>query len=88
MPQQALALANSDLTIAQAKVLAKKLGDESGDDAAFVARAFRRILARAPRDEEVRECAAFLDSKKSDIAHARESLVLVLFNHNDFVTIR
>jgi hypothetical protein len=84
MPQQALALGNSELALAQAKVLAKKLGDECSDEALFIDHAFRRILARAPTDDETRECAAFLSAKKN----ARENLILVLFNHNDFVTIR
>ena len=84
MPQQALALGNSELALAQAKVLAKKLGDECSDEALFIDHAFRRILARAPTADETRECAAFLSAKKN----ARENLILVLFNHNDFVTIR
>jgi hypothetical protein len=70
------------------KVLAKKLGDECAEAASFIDHAFRRILARAPTADESRECAVFLDAKKSDPPRAREDLVLVLFNHNDFVTVR
>jgi hypothetical protein len=88
IPQQALALGNSELALAQAKVLAKTLGDECSEAASFIDHTFRRILARAPTSDETRECTAFLESKKSDPARAREDLVLVLFNHNDFVTIR
>jgi len=99
MPQQALALANSELVIAQARSLAKTLSGEVRDDDEFITGAFRRILARKPSREEGVACAEFLqkgagrveeaDSKKSDRAlRPRENLLLVLFNHNDFVTIR
>jgi len=53
MPQQALALANSELALAQAQVLADKLWrDTSGDADRFIARAFEQILARSPKFEE------------------------------------
>ena len=90
VPQQALALGNSDLVARQAKVLAKSLADQSGDDAGkFVEGAFLRILARRPTEEEASECASFLRGKTGDaIGEARLNLVMVLFNHNDFVTVR
>jgi hypothetical protein len=97
MPQQALALGNSELAIAQARALAKTLSDEVRDDGALITEAFRRILARKPKREEAAACAEFLqrgaseveETKKSDRAlRPRENLLLVLFNHNDFVTIR
>jgi hypothetical protein len=53
-PQQALAMANSPLTLAQSRVLAKKLADALGNVAAeerpqkFVSEAFVRILCREP----------------------------------------
>jgi hypothetical protein len=79
LPQQALALANSDLGFRQAKLLAKQLPE----DEAFVPDAFECVLARAPTADEVRLCSDFL---KGD--NTRENLLLVLFNHTDFVTIR
>ncbi len=86
MPQQSLALANSDMTQAQSKLLAKRLADETaGSEEAFVRGAFDRVLARIPTPEELAACLAFL---KGDSSRSRENLVLVLFNHNDFVTIR
>jgi hypothetical protein len=85
MPQQSLALANSELTLAQAKQLAQRLGD--GDIGAFVRDAFQRVLARAPTAEESETCRQFLTSHPTP-ARSRESLILVLFNHHDFVTIR
>jgi hypothetical protein len=86
MPQQALALANSDLALSQAKFLAQKLSSEKDDDE-FVRALFKRGLAREVNDEELKYCREFLE-KKENKERARENLVLVLFNHNDFVTVR
>jgi hypothetical protein len=91
VPQQALALANSELTRNEARALAKKLSTDAGDDAeVFARRAFTRILARHPKPDELKLCREFLEerSKNSSVAGAHEALVTVLFNHNDFVTIR
>jgi hypothetical protein len=61
MPQQALALANSELAFAQARALARDLGERSrGDDPRFIAEAFRRVLGRGATAEEVRLCREFL----------------------------
>jgi len=112
MPQQSLALANSEITLAQSRTLARILASEANDDTKFIRQAFLRILARRPNEEELRLCREFLAKQmerskekandsttpvankaadKSPVApqlRARESLVLVLFNHNDFLTIR
>ena len=88
VPQQALALANSDLALREAKALAGAIKDEKADD--FIDEAYRRVLARDPKPDEKKLCEDFLASeeKKSSVVRARQNLVLVLFNHNDFVTIR
>ena len=109
MPQQALALANSELALAEAKLLAKRLTEEAGkNDALFVERAFKRVLARQPSAQEAAACLEFLGgaipsasgdpltraanpapaAPPANSARARENFILVLFNHNDFVTIR
>ena len=121
VPQQALALANSTLSVEKSRVLSQRLWNEISDaetgsaeepDAQFIDRAFRRILARAPSAQECRVCIEFLDHQSALLAdtaqlstfvggaesttppaseakqRARENLVLVLINHNDFVTIR
>lgn len=113
VPQQALALANSELALAQARVLAVRLQKESdaSDDRTFIARAFQHVLARRPTREEVRLCRDFLAGRRGSPEtvqpvglslegnrlgpsvtavppRARENLLLVLFNHNDFVTVR
>jgi hypothetical protein len=91
VPQQALAMANSELTLNEARSLAKKLSAEAGDDGpAFARAAFEHILARHPKPDELKHCREFLETRtqSSTSARAREALVTVLFNHNDFVTIR
>src|SRR5262249_27191048 len=62
VPQQALALANSELALARARALAATLSGEAGaDPARFAALAFRRILARRPTSAEVQACREFLE---------------------------
>jgi hypothetical protein len=97
IPQQALALANSELVFRQARALAPKLLAECGQDRGrLVESAFVRILGRQPTGAEARECDQFLtapvpasaaSAEKAGL-RAVENLVLVLFNHSDFVTIR
>lgn len=116
VPQQALALANSPLSLKQARLLARKLWDQLNDSnpspTAFVEQAFLRVLSRPPAPEEHRACLQFLteqaqllsatdglstfrggttphvEAAKEPQARARENLVHVLMNHNDFVTVR
>jgi hypothetical protein len=117
-PQQALAMANSTLTLAQSRILAKKLSDSLGSVAAdeapprFITSAFVRILCREPTREELATCLEFLTNQAAKLSdsklltafsagpaalvppssnpaqRARENLVHVLLNHNDFVTVR
>ena len=63
VPQQALALANSELTLVQARLLAAELVKHSGTDPArFAAAAFERVLARKPSAAEVAECRKYLEA--------------------------
>jgi mono/diheme cytochrome c family protein len=89
VPQQALALVNSTLTLEKSRLLARKLSNEigEGDDARFANEAFTRILGRSATDQERVQCLDFL-AATPDKQTARSDLVHVLFNHNDFVTIR
>jgi hypothetical protein len=99
-PQQALALANSELTRTHAHVLAQTLAEKHADPVAFTTAAFEQVLARAPTGAELAECVAFLNRQArpdgngkvkavgDPTLRARENLVHVLLNHNDFVTIR
>lgn len=91
VPQQALAMANNELTVNEAKSLAKKLSNNADETpGAFARRAFEHILARHSTPDELRICRDFLEerARHSTAEHAREQLVTVLFNHNDFVTVR
>lgn len=61
IPQQALALANSELTLKQARLLARKLNDDFTDqDAAFVTAAIEQVLARPTTEREISLCCEFL----------------------------
>lgn len=61
VPQQALALANSELALNQSRFLARRLVARSGPDPGrFVADAFLAVLARPATVEEKRECVEFL----------------------------
>lgn len=62
IPQQALTLLNSDVALSQARVLARKLADNT-DDSKFVREAFRHVLARACTAEEEKACVDFLSQQ-------------------------
>lgn len=112
VPQQALALSNSELTLHYGRRLAARLSQQLNQPAqdAFVEAAFECILSRRPSGDELQRCIVFLDTQSSlyesapqqsastasklvqpasldTTTRARESLIRVLFNHPDFVTI-
>jgi hypothetical protein len=60
MPQQALALANSEVTLRHARILARTLAKSVSDPAAFTTAAFERVLSRSPTESELAECVTFL----------------------------
>ena len=89
VPQQALALANSELSLAQARSLAEQVASRSqGDPSEFVQGAFLAVLGRQPNSEEANACREYLQTSGADVARLQTQLVHVLFNHNDFVTAR
>jgi hypothetical protein len=100
VPQQALALNNSELVRAHARILAHELAAHAGDPTTFTTAAFERVLSRAPTSEELQQCVTFLKDRAQRytggkqnpaadaMLRAGESLVHVLLNHNDFVTVR
>jgi hypothetical protein len=79
LPQQALVLTNSKLVHDHSAALVRQIGLEAPD---FVTAAFEHVLSRAPSADELASCRAFLKDG------SKESLVRVLLNHNDFVTVR
>jgi mono/diheme cytochrome c family protein len=96
VPQQALALTNSQLARSLSRDLATRLGREAGADKsgdnAFVTAAFEQVLGRSPSPRERDVSCAFLARQAEkptaeSVARSRESLVQALFNHNDFLTV-
>jgi hypothetical protein len=64
MPQQALALANSRLSLVESRRLARRLDAECGADAArMIAAAFEHVLSRPPSDAETAECREFISQQ-------------------------
>jgi hypothetical protein len=96
IPQQALALTNSDLVHEASASLVANLSQtceaaELSNQSAFVTTAFELILTRTPTDAELVSCLQFLATSENDEksrARLREGLIRVLLNHNDFVSIR
>jgi len=84
IPQQALALTNSELIHKVSVDIAASIADPSAEG--FIIAAFERILSRKPTTSEIATCSQFLIDPANP--RQRESLVRALLNHNDFVTIR
>ena len=87
VPQQALAMMNSDLTRNQARLIAAILTAKAGkDQAIFAMAAFERVLCRPPTDDEAMVCIKFLGGNAEE--RLREDLVHSLLNHYEFRTAR
>jgi hypothetical protein len=89
VPQQALALANSRLSLEVAEKIAAKLPADSQES--FVIAAFRLLLASEPAADELAAAKDALEAWQksgSNETRARANLVQALLNHNDFVTVR
>lgn len=63
IPQQALALFNSEMTVRMGRLLARQLAKVHADSREFISAAFERTLSRAPTSAEVGECLEFLDEQ-------------------------
>jgi hypothetical protein len=78
VPQQALALANSSLTLAQARLLARRLTEQTGSPptpeaaAAFVRAGFEHVLGRLPTLQEESECLRFLTEQAILVADKKK----------------
>ncbi|MBM3964867.1 MAG: DUF1553 domain-containing protein [Planctomycetes bacterium] len=92
VPQQALALSNSNLTLEIAEKIAGRLSENNADEIAFIRAAFRLVIGVNSNQDEMAVSMVALaswrgipgESEKS----ARSNLVWALINHNDFVTLR
>ncbi len=93
VPQQALAMSNSQFAADMAERIAARLQREyaGASDAEFIRGAFALVLGGRPNAEELAACEeslARLRSLPGGEAHSRVRIVQALLNHNDFVTIR
>jgi len=98
IPQQPLALTNSPWIhhvsdrIA-ASIQGNRTNDSTTQDRRFIEAAYVRLLGRLPRPEELRRCEQFLQGPSSQpsidvpVAALYSSLVRVLLNHHDFITV-
>jgi hypothetical protein len=89
LPQQALALSNSDLIHRVSGRIAERF--EERETPLWISEAFGTILVREPTSAEQSLCETFLQRELEagvDLQAARKALIRVLLNHNDFVTIR
>lgn len=98
VPQQALALANAGFVHDAAARIAARIAPSTPpvDEATFIDRAFRTVLARPASAAESEACVAALSQWRSlepapadgAVEPARIHLVWALLNHTDFVTLR
>lgn len=76
MPQQALALANSRLSLVESRRLARRLNAERGvDEAEMVTAAFEHVLSRPPSEAELAECRRFVTEQAELFRREQKRLV-------------
>lgn len=95
IPQQALALSNSRLSIEMSNLIAKKLHQQINSNKAqdFINATFALILTRPPSDLETTVCEKYFIQMEnldqvSSAEQIRSRFVQAILNHNDFITIR
>lgn len=71
VPQQALALMNSEVALKHARILARTIAGQTKDPAAFATSAFEHVLARRPNAAELKECATFLQEQTRRLQEAK-----------------
>ncbi len=89
VPQQALALENSQLAATMAEKIALRLPTGTGRE--FIRAAFLTVLCTEPSDAEQAAAAdgvTRLAAAAKSADRARVGLVMALLNHNDFITVR
>jgi hypothetical protein len=92
VPQQALALTNSQLVLDASERIATQLSVNHADNATFIRTAFRVIVGINPSDVEMQFSAEaiedWLEPGDGSVQAARSNFIWALINHNDFVTLR
>ena len=82
VPQQALAMMNSQSTTAAARQIAAAFEQDMNPEA-FIQAAFLKILARPAAESELAKSRSYLKEQPR-----REHFIHALLNHNDFLVIR
>lgn len=99
VPQQALAMANSRLTLETARKISERIVADATvefvEDSTFIREVFELLLARKPTTDETVVCLATMKELRETLAQradtnqrAQTAIVHAILNHNDFVTIR
>ncbi|MCC6507787.1 MAG: DUF1549 domain-containing protein [Pirellulaceae bacterium] len=90
IPQQALALANSQMARNMSRQLGEQLHKQHPDSKYFINQLFLAALGRQPSDDEQQTCALFLAERAEGETELvrRQSLAHAMINHNDFVVAR
>ena len=93
VPQQALALSNSQLALDSSKQIALRLSEGVTDESEFVRKAFQVVTGINPSEAEVIASLSALElwrelAENNSPDTARANLIWALINHNDFVTLR
>ncbi len=96
VPQQALALANDALLHEAAAAIAASIRQTAGaesDHEVFLPIAFRRVLLREPKPDEMTACGEAISAWQAlepeiSANTLQQRLVWALLNHTDFVTLR
>ena len=90
-PQQALALMNDKHVYEVSNRLAVQSLSTHANRTNFLNDIFQQVLGRSPNADETAACLKTLGAIATDVSSepsARTTVILALFNHNDFVTIR
>ena len=92
VPQQALALSNSQLALDASQQIAQRLSKGVHEDEEFARIAFRVVTGINAGEAEITASVSALESWKKlsggSPETARANLIWALINHNDFVTLR
>ncbi|MFY7967524.1 MAG: DUF1553 domain-containing protein, partial [Pirellulaceae bacterium] len=97
IPQQALALTNSDwvhrMSQQMALRIASQLPDEGRADRTWVTAIFQHVLGRDPTEQELVRCEEYLRSETAGLETnateplmARASVVRAIWNHHHWIT--
>jgi hypothetical protein len=97
VPQQALALSNSQLVLDSAKSIAERIDSQHSQEDDFIAQAFLEVLGIKPDVQMIassklamQQWQALDDTGLGQGSPIKDRILLVwtLLNHNDFVTLR